>query len=220
MKSSGADKVSQIFGNSILARKRSNKGKSVLALGVKSLEKSLDSSQVDVSCSTKPENTSAGVPVEGSSSCPNDDDEKQLNASPTDSLADTKFHPAEEVLPHSQVTKSEQNDEVPVEKHEKSSTNGSSGIKFVLAIGASERDRKRKPEVKDEDSQKKLRVDKRKRSASASKKRRSKIGTLSPGTSKLHEKQRTNNDEVSASLCEVDVGTKGLDAQRKDEVSI
>ncbi|XP_031278489.1 protein CHROMATIN REMODELING 4-like isoform X3 [Pistacia vera] len=219
IKSSSTDKVSQIFGGSILSKKRSSsKGKSVLTLGIKPLEKKLDSSQVDVSDSTKPTDASIGNPVERSSSCVNVDDEKEHNVSPTDSPIDRKSSLAEEVLALSEVTRSEPNDEAPEEKHDLPHANGSTGIKFVLAIGASsDKAKKRKVEVNNEDSQKKHRTDKKKRSATASKKRRSKTNTSSPGTSKVHEKRQTVNNGVSASLSEENDKTKSSDSGRREE---
>ncbi|KAJ0018818.1 hypothetical protein Pint_12129 [Pistacia integerrima] len=219
IKSSSTDKVSQIFGGSILSKKRSSsKGKSVLTLGIKPLEKKSDSSQIDVPDSTKPTYASIGNPVEGSSSCVNVDDEKEHNVSPTDSPIDRKSSLAEEVLALSEVTRSEPNDEAPEEKHDLPHANGSTGIKFVLAIGASsDKAKKRKVEVNNEDSQKKHRTDKKKRSATASKKRRSKTNTSNPGTSKVHEKRQTVNNGVSASLSEENDKTKSSDSGRREE---
>ncbi|XP_044509205.1 protein CHROMATIN REMODELING 4-like isoform X2 [Mangifera indica] len=218
-KSSGTDKVSQIFGGSVLSKKRSSsKGKSVLTLGNKSLEKRSDSSQVDVSDCTKPTNTSVDNPVEGSPSCVNVDDEKEHNVSPTDSAIDRKPLPAEEVLALSEVTRLEPNDEVPEKKLDLPHANGSTGIKFVLPVGASsDKAKKRKHEVNDEDSQKKHRTDKKKRSAAAPKKRRSKTNTLSPGTSKVQEKCQTVSNGASSPVSEENVKTKSSDSGRRDE---
>ncbi|KAK2634973.1 hypothetical protein Ddye_029765 [Dipteronia dyeriana] len=219
IKSSGTDKVSQIFGSSIHSKKRSSsKGKSVLTLGVKPLENKPDSDHVDVPCSTKQSDASPGDPVEGNSSCVNVDEEKKSNVSPIDSPADMQCPPAEEVPFHFEVAKSEPNDEAHEEKQDLSCINGSTGAKFVRAIGdAAEKAKKRKHEVNNEYSQKKQRTDKRKRSTSASRKRRSKISSVSPGSSKLPEKRKTINDVVSASLSEGVDGTKSLDAERKGQ---
>ncbi|KAJ0081545.1 hypothetical protein Patl1_12258 [Pistacia atlantica] len=190
IKSSSTDKVSQIFGGSILSKKRSSsKGKSVLTLGIKPLEKKSDSSQVDVSDSTKPTDASIGSP-----------------------LSPRKF------LLFLKLQDQSPNDEAPEEKHDLPHANGSTGIKFVLAIGASsDKAKKRKVEVSNEDSQKKHRTDKKKRSATASKKRRSKTNTSSPGTSKVHEKRQTVNNGVSASLSEENDKTKSSDSGRREE---
>ncbi|XP_062012290.1 protein CHROMATIN REMODELING 4 isoform X1 [Rosa rugosa] len=109
VKSSDREKVSQIFGNTIVAKKRSSsKGK---AHGVKSFEKK-PFSQIDISSSTKPSHSSAGCSVEGISLSENVGDENRSNLSPPDDSADKKLSsPAKEVSSHSKI--SETNEEAP-----------------------------------------------------------------------------------------------------------
>ncbi|KAK6240336.1 hypothetical protein SCA6_005725 [Theobroma cacao] len=214
------EKMSRIFGTSIIAKKRSSstKGKSDLAQGVDNLKKEPESSQIDEPCIPKPSLTSLAGAEEGGSSFVNVEDEKKLDASPTDSSAERKLiPPADEVLSHSKTTKSEQNDEAPEGKHELSCDNESPRNKIVLAIGvATRRDRKRKQKVNNEASQKKRKRDKGKHTISTSKKK-SKANNIGHGSSKTHQKQKPLNHGVSTSLSKDDDGSKNLDAQKKDE---
>ncbi|XWS67399.1 hypothetical protein CRYUN_Cryun04dG0003700 [Craigia yunnanensis] len=108
IKSSATEKVSQIFGMSIIAKKRSSssKGKSDLAQGVDTLKKEPETLHIDVPCIPKPSLTSLGGAEEGSSSCVNVDDGKKPDASPTDSSGERKLSsPGNEVLCHSKSTK-------------------------------------------------------------------------------------------------------------------
>ncbi|XP_024030153.1 protein CHROMATIN REMODELING 4 isoform X2 [Morus notabilis] len=69
IKSPEREKISRIFGNTIIAKKRSSsKGKSILSHGVKSPEKKLVSSQVDKSSSVKSGNLLDDAPLAGYSS--------------------------------------------------------------------------------------------------------------------------------------------------------
>jgi chromodomain-helicase-DNA-binding protein 4 len=112
IKSSDRERVSQIFGNTIVAKKRSSsKGKNVLTHGVKSFEKKLFS-KIDISTSTKPSHSSAGGSVEGISLSVNVGNENSSNLSPPDDSTDKKLSsPAKEVSSHSKV--SETNEEAP-----------------------------------------------------------------------------------------------------------
>ncbi|KAF2283012.1 hypothetical protein GH714_043435 [Hevea brasiliensis] len=214
-RSSDTDKVSRIFGSSILSKRRSSsKGKSVLTFGVKSCEKEPDSS-LDESSSTKPSDPSLGVSIDGTSSCVNADDAKKPDVSPPASPADkNSISIAEETLSHSKLKKSGPNDEASDRKRDLSCNNGSPRNKIVLAIcAATEKDRKRKHEGNG-NSIKKHRIDKGQRT---SKKWGSKANNTSSGSSKLHQKRKTGTYGVSASLSENDVGPKSLDAQGKNE---
>ncbi|KAJ9168494.1 hypothetical protein P3X46_020009 [Hevea brasiliensis] len=213
---SDTDKVSRIFGSSILSKRRSSsKGKSVLTFGVKSCEKEPDSS-LDESSSTKPSDPSLGVSIDGTSSCVNADDAKKPDVSPPASPADkNSISIAEETLSHSKLKKSGPNDEASDRKRDLSCNNGSPRNKIVLAIcAATEKDRKRKHEGNG-NSIKKHRIDKGQRT---SKKWGSKANNTSSGSSKLHQKRKTGTYGVSASLSENDVGPKSLDAQGKNEL--
>lgn len=232
---SGTEKVSQIFGGSIHAKKRSSsKGKSVLTLGVKPLEvKPLDSEQSDPS----PNN-----PVEENLSSMNIDEEKKVDISPVESPcgrkslstdgklspppegesppADREMHNPDGVPSNSEVAKSESNDKASVEKQDPSRANGSKGVRFILAIGATaDKNKKRKQEVNNDDNQMKHQTNnKRKRSNSASKKRRFKTKSISLGSSKPQEKRKSINNGVSASLSEGNDG-KSRESRRKSQVS-
>lgn len=213
VRSSGTDKVSRLFGGSILSKRRSSsKGKSVLTFGVQSFEQEQDS-LLDVSCRSKLSDPSRGGSIEGTSSCANVDGEKNPYMSPPESLADKKsIYPAEKLLSHSKFT-----NETSGGKHDVPSKNEFPRTKIVLAIGAvTDKDRKRKHEGNPGDSVKKHRTDKGKRS---SKKRGSKATSASVGTSKLPQKRKTVSNGVFASLSKDDVGTKSLDMRGKYEVT-
>lgn len=216
IQSSDMEKVSRIFGSSIIAKKRSSsKGKSV-----KLLEKKPVSSQIDVSCSTKPSLRSLSL-LEGSSSSVNVDDEKKSNLSQMEPPVDRKStSPAKEISSHSKVTNSEATDETPKGKPDLSSNDASPEKQLVLATSAAKMEhRKRKQKVNDDNSEKKRRTDKGKFRVSTSKKRGSKANTSSPGNSKSHQKHKSINNGVSTALSKEDLGAKNLDLQSKDEVS-
>ncbi|XVE94276.1 hypothetical protein REPUB_Repub01dG0267500 [Reevesia pubescens] len=221
IKSPATEKVSRIFGTSIVAKKRSScgKGKSDLAQGVDTLKKEPETLHIDVPSIPKPSLTSLSGAEEGGSLCVNVDDGKKPDAFPADSSAEMKLTlPADEVLSHSKNTKLEQNDEAPEVKHELPCENESPRKKIVLAIGvATRKDRKRKQKVNNEASQKKRKTDKGKHTVSTSKKKRSKANNIGPGTSKSHEKQKPVNHGVSASLSKDGDGSKNFDTQNKDE---
>ncbi|KAG6641461.1 protein CHROMATIN REMODELING 4-like isoform X2 [Carya illinoinensis] len=214
MQSSDINKVSRIFGSSIIAKKRSSsKGKSVRLLEQKPV-----SSRIDVSYSTKPSHQSLAL-LEGGSSCVNVDDEDKSNISPMDSPADRKStSPAKEISSHSKVTNPETTDEDPEGKPDLSGNNKSPEKTLILAISAATMEhRKRKQKVNDNNSQKKRRTDKGKFKVSTSKKRGSKASNASPGTSKSHQKRKSVNNGVSTALLKEGIGTKILDVRRKDE---
>eukprot|EP00258_Populus_trichocarpa_P037441 XP_024453460.1 protein CHROMATIN REMODELING 4 isoform X2 [Populus trichocarpa] len=213
VKSSVADKVSALFGSSIVSKRRSScKGKSVLTVGSKSVEKDPDS-LLYVSSSSKPSDPSALGSVDGTSLHVNID-EKKPPASPKESSAGKKsISLADELLSRSKLTESEPNNECSGEKLVLSCDNGSPRKKIVLAIGATSENRKRKLEGCSVVSFKKHRTNKGKRT---SKKHRSKTNTASSGTHKSNQKQKAVNHEVSVFLSAEDVELKNLNLQ-KDE---
>eukprot|EP00257_Ricinus_communis_P018738 XP_015577536.1 protein CHROMATIN REMODELING 4 [Ricinus communis] len=216
VRSCDTEKVSRLFGSSILSKRRSSsKGKSVLTLGVKSDEKETASS-LDVSSNIKPNHQFLGGSIEATSSCVHDDDLKKPVASPPpDSPEKKSISLTEETLTYSKLTKSEPNDETSDGKHDSSCNNGSPRKKIVLAIGAvSEKDRKRKHEGNNEDSVKKQRTDKGKLT---SKKRRSKANITISASNKLQQKQKTVNHGVSASFSKNVVEVKNIEVQGKNE---
>ncbi|OMO92368.1 SNF2-related protein [Corchorus olitorius] len=221
IKSPTTEKVSRIFGTSIIAKKRSSSGKvkSDLAQGVDTLKKEPESSsQIDVSCVPKPSLKSLAGAEEGDSSCVNIEDGKKPDASPTDTSAERKLTPPADEVPSPKGTKTEQIDETPEEKQELSCNDESPGNNIVLAIGiAPRKDRKRKQKVSSDTSQKKLKRDKGRHSNSSSKKRGSKANNNDPGSSKTHQKQKPMSHGVSASLSKDDDGCKTSDNQKKDE---
>ena len=223
IKSSGTEKVSRIFGSSILGKKRSAvKAKSAISRKVCSIEKKLDSSQIDVSSSPKPSHPSVGGSIEGSSSSVFVDNEKKPDLTPTGTPTDRKSNSAaKEVLPLSRDTALEPNDEASGRKPDLSCDNGTSGNKLIHAMDAATRKaRKRKHKVNSDDSQKKSRTDKGKHAANTSKKSGSKANSMSPETSRSHRKRRTADKGVSAGLSKEDVGIKSSDVQKKNEVSL
>ncbi|KAJ6701519.1 PROTEIN CHROMATIN REMODELING 4 [Salix koriyanagi] len=149
-KSSGIDKVSALFGSSIVSKRRSSsKGKSILTVGSESIEKEPDSSS-EVLCSTKSCDPSAVSSVDGTSLHVNIDDEKKCDASPKESPAGKKtISLADEFL------ESKPNNEGSGETHVLSCDNRSPRKKIVLAIGAASENRKRKLEGNSVDSVKK-----------------------------------------------------------------
>lgn len=217
-KSSGSDKVSQIFGNSTVSRKRSSsKGKSITTEDIKPLEKELGSSQIDETCSTKPSGTSLDGHVEGRSSCVKIDDGGKASASPMDSSGEMKSSFCiEEGRSKSRCTSPEQNDEAAEGKHELSSNSESPKNKIVLAIGAvMDKGKRKRHESNDRVDIKKQSIDKGKHSTGTSKKRGSKIFTVSAGTAKLPQKQKSVNRGASDFLLKDDMG---IDIRRKEEM--
>ncbi|KAM1688542.1 hypothetical protein ACFX2K_036399 [Malus domestica] len=221
MKSSDREKVSQIFGNSIVAKKRSSsKGKAVLTHRVKSLEKN---SRIDI-CSTKPTHSTVGGSADGISSCVNVDDEKRSSIVPEEDSTDRKSSsPAKEVASHSKVTLSETNDEAPEAsaspdvKPDPSCTDGSPHKTIVLAISATtDKAKKRKHKGNNDKSKKKPRTDKGK-SVGISKQSGSKANTTKPRIDKAPRKHKSINHGVSAILSREEIGTKKSDVQSRDE---
>ncbi|KAK9267097.1 hypothetical protein L1049_009515 [Liquidambar formosana] len=219
IKSCGTFKVSDIFSSSILGKKRSSaKVKSASSRRVQSIEKELDSSQMDESCSTKPIHPSHGGSVEGSSSCVNVDIEKKADLFPKDTPAERKsISPAKQVLSISRISDLEPNDEASERKPNLSCNSGSPGSKFIPASGAAtKKARKRKHKINNDDIQKKSRNDKGKSVVNPSQKSGSKAKSEFHGTSKLQRKRKTVHGD-SVSLSKGDVETKSLDVQQKDE---
>ena len=238
IKSSEREKISKIFGTSIIAKKRSSKkGKSVLIHGVQSSEEKPASSQIDMSCSAKSGHIVDGASLDGISSSVNVEDEKKPEESvedekkpvnsPMDSNTDKMSgSPAKEASPHSKVAMSEAADEASAEcasldvKPSLSCNNEPQGNTVVLAISATTESRKRKHKAKNDKSQKKSRTDKGKCVVNASKQRGSKAKTATPGSSKSRRKHKSVNCGVSVSWSKEDIGKKKSDVQGKEEVSI
>lgn len=227
IKSSEKDKMSHIFGTSIIAKKRSSKkGKSVLIHG--SFEKKPVSSEIDMSSASKSGPLLDGASLDGISSSLNVDDEKKSEKSPMDSSTNKKSSSlAKEASSHSKVAISEATDEASPEfvsldgKPSLSCNNEPQGNTVVLAISAtSEEARKRKLKAKGNKSKKKSRTDKGKGVVGISKQRGSKANTGNPASSKSRRKHKSVNSGVSVSLSKEDIGNKNSDVQGTDEVSI
>ncbi|XP_057970460.1 protein CHROMATIN REMODELING 4 isoform X3 [Malania oleifera] len=220
IKSTDADKVSQIFGNSTLGKKRSSsKGKSVLFRGIQSIEKKTDSTQRDVPCSAKPGHLALGGSVEGSSSCAKLDVEKKSNSSLTEASADRKsVLPAKEFL--SRITDLESYDEASEQKPDLSCNDGSPGRRLGPALNSiTQKARKRKGKANNDVRPKKSRTEKGKSVVNTSRKRGSKANSACLGTSKPHRKGNSNDHEISAPpLLKEDGGTKSSDVHKKNEL--
>ncbi|KAK7359611.1 hypothetical protein VNO77_01572 [Canavalia gladiata] len=206
------EKVSGLFGNKLISRKRSSsKGKSTSTMGVKFFGNKLSSSPIDATCSNKPIDPSLGSPMEGTLSYV-DADEKKLNLSPTVSPMDRKSaSPAKEVLPVSKITNLEANDEQLEGKTDLSCNKFPLRKTLVLAIAAGgEEVRKRKNKVNDNTSQKKRRTEKGKKIINPSIKSKS-------GNNKVHKKKKSITHSISASASKEDVVNKNSYGQKKDE---
>ena len=228
LKSSERNKISQIFGNSIIAKKRSSKkGKSVLSHGVKSPDEKAISSNIEMSSSVKSDHLPDGASLVGISPFVNIEDEKKLDASPTNSEDEKSTSLAKEAPIHFEAPTSEAKDEASVAfssldtKPCLSTDNPPQGNKVVLAISATtEEARKRKHIAKSDKRQKKSRTDKGKGIVSIRKQKQSGANTASPGSSKSRRKHKSINCQVSVSLTKENIRKKNPDVQGKDEVCI
>ena len=228
IKSSVTEKVSRIFGSSILAKKRSSsKRKSILAHKVKTLARKSATSSMDLSCNAKPIHPSDGNTVASVSSPANIDDEKVCNASQSDSQMEEKSVPAvTEISPHSKAEKLEPCDEVPDKnldilenKIGISCEDASPSKNLVLAVTAAGKEtRKRKKKFNKDVGQKKHKTGKATCVTSTSKKLGCKVEAPSPGNSKSVRKQKHVDHEIPTSSSKEEVGTKNTDLEGKDEV--
>ncbi|CAN0911844.1 Protein CHROMATIN REMODELING 4 [Linum grandiflorum] len=226
----------------------SSKGKSVTILGTdssdKDLETSLDVSDSTKSSlhgcckegvpslenandTKKPEVPSAGSvadkketaydKAESKSSFEDDDDMQGADLFPPVSIGDTKaFSDPQELLSDSGLKQSDPSDDI-CDSTPDSQFSGSSDKRVVLAIGitAEQRKRKRKIESNDVSTVKKHRIDKGKRSA---KKRRTMGSVASRGTIKSHQKKKSLERLVSASLPVDNIITRKFDMTSNSEV--
>jgi chromodomain-helicase-DNA-binding protein 4 len=207
------EKVSGIFGNKHVSKKRSAKAKSVSTMGGKFFGVKPLSSPVEATCSDKPMDPSLESCKEGTSSCV-DADDKNLNVSPTVSPMDTiPASPDKEVLSPSKITNVDANDDLLEEKPDLSCDKIPFRKTLVLGITAGgEEMRKRKLKViNDNSNQKKRRTEKGKFFAVTPTKSKS-------GNNKVHKKQKSKTHKISTSISKGDVGKKKSDVQRKDKV--
>ncbi|XP_045826847.1 protein CHROMATIN REMODELING 4 [Trifolium pratense] len=206
------EKVSGIFGNKHVSKKRSSKAKSVSTVGGKFFGVKPLSSPVDATCSDKPMDPSLESCKEGTSSCV-DAVDKNLNLSPTASPVDTvSASPDKEVLSPSKITNLDANDDLLEEKPDLSCDKIPFRKTLVLGITAGgEEMRKRKLKViNDNANQKKHRTEK------------GKLFVITPiksksGNNKVNKKQKSKTHKISTSISKGDVGKKKSDAQRKDK---
>ncbi|XP_023518960.1 protein CHROMATIN REMODELING 4-like isoform X2 [Cucurbita pepo subsp. pepo] len=227
IKSADTVKVSQIFGSSILAKKRSSiRRKSILANKVKSFGRKSATSNVDVSCSAKLSHPSDGNTETSVSSPANVDDEKLCNASPSNSQTEEKSVPAVlEVISHSKAEKLEPCDEVPDKNPDMleiklgvSCEDASPSKNLVLAVSAAmKQTRKRKKKINKNVGQQKHKNGKATCVASTSKKLGCKVDAPSPGNSKSVRKHKHVDHDIPTSSSKEEIGTKNSDLERKDE---
>ncbi|XP_054778799.1 protein CHROMATIN REMODELING 4 isoform X2 [Prosopis cineraria] len=207
-------KVSQIFGSTLISKKRSSsKGKSISTGGDKFLRKELFSSPLDVTSSNKLSDPSLGISIEGTSSCADADEDKKSNMPPTVSPVDRKStSTADEVLSTPKSTNLDADDEQVDGKPDLSCDDVPSRKQLVLAIAAVGGEvRKRKHEANNNISKKNLKTEKGKSTVKTSMKCKS-------GNNKVHKKQKSVNNSVSASLSREEVGNKDSDVEPKDEM--
>lgn len=227
IKSADTEKVSRIFGSSILAKKRSsNKRKSILAHKVKTFGRKSATSNMDVSCNAKPSHPLDGNTVTSVSSPVNVDDEKVCIASRSDSQTEEKSVPAVmEVSSHSKSEKIEPCDDVPdknlpmVENELGISCEDASPSKNpVLAVTAAGKEtRKRKKKINSDVGQKKPKTGKATCLTGTSKKIGCKVDASSPGNGRSVRKQKHVGHEIPTSSSKEEVGTKNSDLEGKDE---
>ncbi|KAI8568577.1 hypothetical protein RHMOL_Rhmol02G0212100 [Rhododendron molle] len=207
IKPSAADNVSQIFGTSILGKKRSKSNrKSSLSQRVQSLEK-------HANASAGPSQISQGGSEEGNLTCVNVDDERKPESSPIDKPGKRKsISPVGEVPSKLRTTELKSNDEAPERKPDISHGNGEEVVPVPMADTKKDRKRKRKTPI--HVIQKKPRTDEGKCTAITSRNHGSKSRT-----SKCHRKHRSADHGASASGSKEDSQTKTADIELKNEVA-
>ncbi|KAL7210867.1 hypothetical protein ACSBR2_013858 [Camellia fascicularis] len=209
IKPSGTDKVSQIFGSSVLGKKRSeSKRKSSLSQGVQSVGK-------HINASLEPGHLSR---AEGDLSLVNIDNEIEPESSSIDKPGEKKsVSPAVKVSSLSRTMKLKSNNEAPEKKPDMSDDNGSPVYKIVSGAPM-QKEKKRKHKTHISGTQKKPRADEGKCTMGFSRKRRSKANSARTRTSKLHRKHISADHGAFASGSKEDIRTKSVDIQLKDEV--
>lgn len=225
-KSFKRENVPQIFGNSIVAKKRSScKGKSILMHGVKSSEKELITSEIDGSFDAKLSPPISNS-IEGISSFINVVCQK-VPESPMHSSMDKKsISPPTEVMPHSQIAASEVNQNSEVEfgskvKHNFSCDDMSPRKMIVLAITATkEESRKRKHKANNDSTLSKCKINKGKSVSRSSKLHRPKASATIPRSTNLKRKHKSVSFGVSKSFSGMDIDKKISNDQGKIEVSV
>ncbi|XAR56079.1 DNA helicase [Bertholletia excelsa] len=211
IKSSSTNKVSQIFGSSILGKKRStSKRKSSLSQGVLSVEK-----QINVSSQLSHNNSTEG----NLSSVKNIDSEPKAKSSPTDKPGvENLICPDTEGFSELRTIDLKPNDEPPERKPDLSDDNGSPGKKIIIVsqVGI-KKDKKRKHKTQKSDSKKKPRTADGKCMLDASHKRDSKANSLRSKGGKLQRKHNSSHCGASTSGSKEDTQTKGMDNWLKHE---
>ncbi|KAK2967131.1 hypothetical protein RJ640_006840 [Escallonia rubra] len=217
----GTDKVSQIFDSSLVGKKRSSsKGKSSLSRRIQYVEKKPHSSRKNESRSVKPSHPFCDDSVKVKSPSGNIDNEKKPESSLADTAEEIKSDsPAKEALSVSRLTDLQTNEETSERKADSPCINVSPKKLVHTLDAAIQRSRKRKHKVHSGDGQKKPRAEKGKISGDTPQKS-SKSRSARPGTSKPHRKGKTVLHASSLSLSKIDVKTKVVDIQPKDERSV
>ncbi|GKV17995.1 hypothetical protein SLEP1_g28434 [Rubroshorea leprosula] len=217
MRSPASERVSRIFGSSILSKRRSSShGKSDSGLGVEPSEKE-DSSLVDVPSTSKPSIASPDFAGDGNTLSPNVDVEEKCSMPPTDLSAERELTPIVEVPSHSIRAAKDQIDDSCEGKNELSCNDECPKNKIVLAISTAMVDKKkRKKDISQKISQKKHRTEKGKKPASASN-NGFKTNNSKPGMNKTKKERKTANNSVSAPLLKEEAESKSSDTQCKDK---
>ncbi|CAN1810118.1 Protein CHROMATIN REMODELING 4 [Linum perenne] len=190
--------------------------------GISSLENANDSKKPEVPCAASVADKSevddkketVYNKAESKSSFEDDDDAQEADLFSQVSIADGKaVSDPQELLSDSGLKQSDPSDDT-CDSTPDSLHNGSSNNRVVLAIGINAEERKRKVENNDVNTVKKHRTDKGKRSA---KKRGSMSSVSSRGAIKSHQKRKSLDHLVSASL-PVDVLARKFDMTSNSKV--
>lgn len=204
IKLSETDNISQIFGNTIVANKRSvMQGESMLVKFTK-----LKAASYGVG-----DAASEGI----LSSSVQDEDEKMSETLSTNSEDDRPSSPSKadsEAAPVDEDSSPDTKPSVPGDNLPEENP-------IVLAISATdEASKKRKHKAKSDKNQKKLRTGKGKSIISVPKQHRSGANTASPATSKSRRKQKSVNSRVLFSSSKETIRIKNSAIQGKDKVQI
>ncbi|XP_043699525.1 protein CHROMATIN REMODELING 4-like isoform X2 [Telopea speciosissima] len=215
IKSSSSHKESHILESSVPAKRSSSKVKLTFSHSVPSVENKPDSSQMDVSCSTKSSHSSEGGPGEAISACGNSNIEKKPSLCCADESADRKsYSPANEVQSSSRVL--EPNVEPADRKSDSLCNNGNPTNKFILTSGSvTQKAKKNKRKINEEDRDDKTGIVKGKSTVKVSRKLGSKSTSAGPETSKLSQNYNSADHRVSVSMLKEVLGTKSSLVQQQ-----
>lgn len=216
VKSFGAEKLPQIYRTPILGKKRtSSKGKSVLLSQVRFDEKKVNSSQIELNCSSAARHPTIDGSIEGSSTSVKLNDEQKSKLFSTEDRK--SILPSKEPISFSRITSLDKNDESPEPKPHLP-CNDDSSEKVPALKSLTQKAKKRKGKVSNDTGQKKSKIDKGKCAINNTyQKRRSKSNFACTGSSNPHCKSKTASLAVSEPLSKEDMATKSSDVQQKEE---